>query len=220
MGQDMSVRNATESKTSSGSVNKRKAILDGALKIFSSDGYSRASIDSIAAEAAVSTRTIYNHFKDKAALFQAVIKESASEVAESQIATMDRHFYKITDLEADLINYGLALSNQKSDYPDHFALVRQINAEIGHIPPAAMEAWHDAGPRRVRTAFIRHIQQLADSGWLEVLDAERASSHFILLVATEITNLTQFGTIPIEKSEELRIVTSGVQAFLRAYPAK
>jgi len=32
------------------------------------DGYTRASIDAISAEAGVSTRTIYNHFTDKAML--------------------------------------------------------------------------------------------------------------------------------------------------------
>lgn len=58
----------------------------GALTVFARDGYMRASVDAIAAEAGVSTRTIYNHFQDKAQLFQTVIQESATRVAEAQIA--------------------------------------------------------------------------------------------------------------------------------------
>ena len=55
---------------------KRRAILAGALTVFARDGYTRASIDAIAAQAIVSTRTIYNHFQCKAHLFQTVIQES------------------------------------------------------------------------------------------------------------------------------------------------
>ena len=41
---------------------KREAILRGALTVFARDGYTRASIDAIAKEGEVSTRTLYNHF--------------------------------------------------------------------------------------------------------------------------------------------------------------
>jgi len=63
---------------------KRRAILRGALNVFAHDGYTRASIDAVAAEAGVSTRTIYNHFSDKAELFQTVIHESAAQVADAR----------------------------------------------------------------------------------------------------------------------------------------
>ena len=63
---------------------KRQAILRGALSVFSRDGYSRASIDAIAKESEVSTRTLYNHFADKADLFRNVIQASASEAARTR----------------------------------------------------------------------------------------------------------------------------------------
>src|ERR1700716_94258 len=92
-------------RTHGGLADKRRAILTGALTVFARDGYTRASIDAISAEAGVSTRTIYNHFQDKAQLFETVIQESADRAAEAQIATIDRYFAKITDLEADLIEF-------------------------------------------------------------------------------------------------------------------
>src|ERR671918_2156773 len=82
---------------------KRRAILDGALAVFARDGYTRASIDAISATAGVSTRTIYNHFKDKAQLFQTVVEESTTGVADFQIAVIDRHLGQVTDLESDLL---------------------------------------------------------------------------------------------------------------------
>ncbi|MFC6936446.1 TetR/AcrR family transcriptional regulator [Actinomadura yumaensis] len=74
--------------------------------MFAQDGYARASIDAIAARAGVSTRTIYNHFADKAGLFEAVIHSSATRAADAQIAIVDRHLRKVVDLEADLVDFG------------------------------------------------------------------------------------------------------------------
>src|SRR5215213_792314 len=93
-----------------GQAGKRRAILDAGLRVFSRDGYTRASIDTIAAKAGVSTRTIYNHFHDKTHLFQTVIQESANRVAEIQVAVIDRHLADVTDLEADLVEFGRAFA--------------------------------------------------------------------------------------------------------------
>ena len=46
-------------------------------------GYTRASIDAIAAAAEVSTRTIYKHFANKEELFATVLEASATEVADA-----------------------------------------------------------------------------------------------------------------------------------------
>jgi AcrR family transcriptional regulator len=59
-------------------VEKRRAIIDGATAVFGRDGYTRAGIDSIAKEAGVSTRTIYNHFANKEELFLCTLNELPS----------------------------------------------------------------------------------------------------------------------------------------------
>src|SRR3954468_20455887 len=131
-GQRMPKDETARPRPRGGLADKRRAILAGALTVFARDGYTRASIDAIAAEAGVSTRTIYNHFQDKAQLFQAVIQESATRVADAQIAILDRCLDRVTDLERDLIEVGRAWATPMADYADHFALVRQITAEVGH----------------------------------------------------------------------------------------
>jgi AcrR family transcriptional regulator len=159
---------------------KRQAILDGALEVFARDGYTRASIDVIAKEAAVSTRTIYNHFQDKAALFQVVIQESAGRVAEGHIGLIDSYLRKVTDLEEDLTEFGLAWTRRTStDYAAHFALVRQIHADADHFPAPAIEAWQEAGPLRVRRHFAERLTALPG---LRLDDPERAALHFIALI--------------------------------------
>lgn len=54
---------------------KARAILVGALQVFTTQGYSGASVDRIAAAAGVSKTTLYSHFQDKERLFVALIQD-------------------------------------------------------------------------------------------------------------------------------------------------
>ncbi|MER7014032.1 TetR/AcrR family transcriptional regulator [Saccharopolyspora sp. NPDC000359] len=201
-------------------VEKRRAILEGAREVFGRDGYTRASIDSIAKVAEVSTRTIYNHFADKAELFREVVLESGVEVRESQLADLDKHLGKIADLESDLVDLGRSFVLTASEFRAHFALVRQINADVGHIPPDVLEAWQEAGPRRVHEALASRLAELGERGLLEVEDPNRVAMHFIALVSTEAQLLTYQGAQPLDGAELDDIVVAGVRAFLRAYGPK
>lgn len=193
---------------------KREAILSGALSRFVHDGYTRASIDAIAAEAGVSTRTIYNHFGDKAHLFEAVIRDSAEKVAERQVAVIDRHLRKIVDLEDDLIEFGIDWSAEKRrELGAHWALVRQINAEIEHIPKDALEAWLEAGPMRVRRALAEHLSALPARAGVTFDDPLMAALHLMLLIQPD--NLDDADTASPEEVEAM--VRAGIRVFLRGY---
>ena len=210
----MTVQQAATPPAYRGQPDKRRAILAGALAVFARDGYTRTSVDAVAAEAGVSTRTIYNHFGGKAALFQSLIVESATRVAEAQIAIIDRHLRKVTDIEADLIEFGEAWANLTPGHAQHFALVRQINAETGHIPPDTIAAWQQAGPLRVRHELARHLQRLADRELILITDASRAAVHLIALISVANPSLAAHAP----SSEEITTtVTAGVHAFLHGY---
>jgi AcrR family transcriptional regulator len=183
--------------------------------VFARDGYTRASIEAIAVEAGVSTRTIYNHFAAKADLFQTVVEESAAPVAEAQIAIIDRHLRKIVDLEDDLVAFGRDLAAPMPDYGDHFSLVRQIDAEVGHIPPDAVEVWRQSGPVRVERELAAHLQQIADRGLLRITDAHQAARHLMLLVGGAVP--FHHGVLATAEADIDEIVTAGVRAFLYGY---
>ena len=53
----------------------RTAILDAALELFSHRGYGATSMRDIAGKAGVSTGSVYHHFQDKEAIFQALLKQ-------------------------------------------------------------------------------------------------------------------------------------------------
>lgn len=194
---------------------KRQAILTGALTVFARDGYTRASIDAIAATAGVSTRTIYNHFADKADLFQVVIQDSATRVADAEIALIDRHLRKVTELEADLVEYGVAWANPAdTGHAEHFSLVRQINAEAGHIPAEAIDAWLRTGPLRARAALAERLRALTESGLLRIEDPDRAAVHFQLLISVYEPS---FRALTPTSEQLTEMVTAGVRAFLYGY---
>ncbi len=188
-------------------------MLAGALLVFARDGYSRASIDDIAAAASASTRTIYNHFDDKAALFHAVMVASSTVVAEAQIAVMDEQLGTVPAdaeaLEDALTAFARAWIAPVPDHEQHFALVRHVNAELPHIADAAVEAWQKAGPRRVVRALAGHLRRYRKVGLIAIPDPELAAHQFAALISPFNPSL------PRQRRPRVDAVSAGVRLFLR-----
>ncbi|SDT17697.1 TetR/AcrR family transcriptional regulator [Microlunatus soli] len=197
---------------------KQQAVLDASLSVFSELGYAAASIELIAARADVSTRTIYNHFDGKAALLQATIADSAARVAAAQVEIIDRHLGQASehrdDLTAALIAFATDWTRPLPDQAEHHALVEQMRAEIGRIPPNALDAWQEAGPLHVRRALARAFAALADRGSLRVEDPDLAALHFTRLVT--ITDPLRPGR-RVTRKQAAAMITAGVEAFLHGY---
>jgi AcrR family transcriptional regulator len=191
-------------------VDKQRALLDGALRVFARDGYTRASIDALAAEAGVSSRTIYNHYGDKAALFRAVILDSSDRVADREVAIADTLLGRVVDLESDLVEFGIRWATPDPDFAPHFALVRQIRADMDHIDPATITAWQERGPLRVRQALADHLRRLSDDGLLSVSNPSLAALHLVQLTAGSVA------AVPPDADRE-EVVRAGIAVFLRAY---
>jgi len=54
---------------------KRRAILEGAIAVFTKYGFEASSMDHIADVAGVAKRTIYNHFPSKEVLFEEIVRD-------------------------------------------------------------------------------------------------------------------------------------------------
>jgi AcrR family transcriptional regulator len=207
-------------------VEKWVAMAGAACTVFGREGYARASVDALAAEAGVSTRTLYNHFPGgKAQLFSTVVTWTSSEVRDAQLALLHAVLDperppRPEDLERDLVALARGFVGLMTDYPDHFALVRHIHAEADHVPPEVLEAWREAGPVPVGRALAEALEGLASAGLLDLHgDAALACTHLMALVAHTITQQSHYGVRPLPKEETERLITGGVAAFLRAYRA-
>jgi AcrR family transcriptional regulator len=203
--------------THRGMPEKRKAIIRAARAVFGREGYTRTSVDTIAAEAGASKRTVYNHFTDKEQLFQEVALAGAAEVTSAQAAIADRHLHKIVDLEQDLVDFALARVASLTTFADHWALVRVIEAEAPRIRSTVLEAWQEAGPRETHRELARRFADFAERGLLEVADPDQAAEHFNLLTFISVTQPSFYGAVPLSQARIDETVTDGVRAFLRLY---
>ena len=143
-----------------------------------------------------------------------MIQESATKVAAAQLAIIEARLTEITDLEADLVEFGIAWRTPMPDYAEHSALVRQVNAEAGHIPQEAIDAWQEAGPIAVRRALADRLAAFAADGLLRIDDPMRAALHFSLLISGANPSYRGGSMTPDEITDA---ITTGVHAFLHGY---
>lgn len=61
-------------------VSRRQQIMDAALELFASEGYSHCSIAQLASHAGISKGLIYNYFESKEALLIAIIEEGVHDI--------------------------------------------------------------------------------------------------------------------------------------------
>lgn len=59
---------------------RRKQIMDAALELYASEGYSNCSISQLAAHAGISKGLMYNYFDSKEALLMAIIEEGIQDI--------------------------------------------------------------------------------------------------------------------------------------------
>ncbi|MFD3595657.1 TetR/AcrR family transcriptional regulator [Nocardia sp. NPDC058640] len=190
-----------------GTLDKRSDVLAAARRVFGRVGYVGASIDMIATEAEVSTRTIYNHFTNKEQLFAVALTESSQQVAAAHEAIIDRNLpgdLAAVNLESALIELATQWRKPDSATAEHFAVVRRIQAGGEDFPADLVDAWQEAGPRRVRRTLAEHFAALGTRGLLHIDDPAIAAQHYIALITTDWNSDAE-----LEES-----VSAGVRTFL------
>lgn len=96
---------------------KKSALLEAALAEFAACGFNAASLRVIASKADVSTRTLLNHYPNKAALFAACIDHVSARFAE--VVTI-----RCPTLTDTLVEYGMAMqANLSSDVSRQIAML-------------------------------------------------------------------------------------------------
>ncbi|WP_017589607.1 TetR/AcrR family transcriptional regulator [Nocardiopsis ganjiahuensis] len=197
---------------------KHEAITEAALRVFLREGYARASVDVIAADAGVSKRTIYNHFEDKRDLFLTIVSQSSATLAADHAAIADRYLSDAEDVRDALVGFGEEWLSPRGRRADHTALVRLLIGEAAHFPDAA-RAWSDSGSELVVRDLAEHLRTLADRGLLEIVAGgeEAAAEHYLALVRTQANSRSFFGALPLPEEERTGMVRAGVDAFLRIH---
>jgi AcrR family transcriptional regulator len=202
---------------SRGRLDKRRAILEAALKIFSRDGYAQASLDMIATEAGVAKPTIYNHLGGKENLFRAVMTETAARANDKTLSVLDG--FPADSGEPDRLRGQLAEVAHRlaACYCDEqsAAVRRLLHAEALRFPDL-FGSVRAGGPDYFIEALAGRLARLANAGLLEVADPVRAARQFIALISDELPMAAAVGAEP-GPDEIDEVVAAGVDTFLRAF---
>ncbi|QXJ26293.1 TetR/AcrR family transcriptional regulator [Actinomadura graeca] len=203
---------------SRGRLDKRAAILDAALRVFSREGYERASIDMIAAEAGVAKPTIYNHLGGKENLFRQIMIDAARETSATFLAALEG--FPGDPGDAGSLRDGLLAVAPRLvgcfHRPESWALQRLLYAESVRFPDlyATVRA---NGAGQIADALAGRLARLGNAGLLEIADPDRAAGHFIALLTHELVARSELGNRTISAEEQDTAVAEGIDAFLRAY---
>jgi TetR/AcrR family transcriptional regulator of autoinduction and epiphytic fitness len=190
---------------------KRAAILSAALDEFEARGYRETSMDRIAASAGVSKRTVYNHFRSKEQLFEAIAAELIERVQE----VSQRPYDPAQPLTAQLEAIGGQVLDMLAS-PSFLTLARVTLAELIRSPELARRTY---GLFRARqTGLARWLADASADGRLAVPEPERVADQFMGLLNAFALWPQLLGGQPVpDAAERARILQPAVAMLLRQY---
>jgi AcrR family transcriptional regulator len=169
-------------------------MITAATRVFLRDGYGAASIDKVAHEAGVSTRTIYERFKNKADLLASVI----TRLVERDMVTLFGAELDRLSIREALLTIGETVTG-RACAPEAAALFRIVASEAQRFP--ALAAKMRAGTKaRVNNAVANYFRGQIERGALVLADPDRAASLFMQMVCAELHECLLFGS-PDEMSK-------------------
>jgi TetR/AcrR family transcriptional repressor of mexJK operon len=151
--------------TGAPTVTKSECILAAAQTVFLESGYAAASMDAVASRANVSKATIYAHFENKRALFEAMI----SRRCETTFVDLG-----LPDSYGDARQALLALAEHFIGMiisPEALAIHRVVLGESPRLPEVG-EAFYGVGPVKAQARIARLFSELTRRGLLAVPDAD------------------------------------------------
>jgi TetR/AcrR family transcriptional regulator, mexJK operon transcriptional repressor len=194
-------------------------LLDVATRLFMERGFDSTSIDAVAEAAGVSKPTVYARYRDKRALFAAVLRgrirrwlAPVSAAAEAQATETSPKSIKTTlhELSRHMVAYTLA--------PEAGALQRILSAQAVQFPELAKLANEEGWLRAVR-GVSSILRQSAARGQIKVDDPELAADIFLNLVIGHCKRLALYG-IAADPNTEERHRKAAVEFFLSGIRAK
>ena len=163
------------------------ALINAATRVFLREGYGLASIDKVAAEAGVSTRTIYERYKNKADLLGAVIGRLVDRMS-TVLSTLDLNRL---EPKAALRLIAEIIADRARD-PDAVALFRIVATEAHRFPELAAKM-RENNKLCVDNAVANYLRTQARRGLLNLADPDRAATLFLQMICSELHDCLLFG---------------------------
>ncbi len=184
--------------------------------MFSELGYERSSVDQIAERAGVSKATLYNHFRDKKALFVAAFSGEADALREEVRCMLHREPVGAVAPALQAVGerlLALVLA------PATVAVDRHAAAEVARFPELGQMLF-DRGPGAMYPVIADYLRRWHDRGALRLDDPHTAAIHFVLLCHGDLVVRSQLGVLPDPLEPAITLtVQRAVSMFLAAHAA-
>ena len=192
---------------------RRDGILDVARDCFLADGYAATSMSTIAARLGGSKGTLYNYFKSKEELFEAVMQRQCGALAET-----------LFDVDHDGDDMRERLQHFAGKFltllltPESLGIHRVVVGETGRFPELG-RMFYDMGPKVILTKIAGYLSDLMDQGVLRRADPFVAAQQFKDLTISGVLQPRTWGVITgdMTDAEIENQVNNAVDTFLRAY---
>ncbi len=213
----MATLEAVHTGVRTGPAEDRRTIVRAARSVFARDGWIHATLESIADAAGLEPEAVAHYFKGKDQLLLTVLLESAASIGAALTLVAQTHLAETTDLEADLVALGRGWLSPLALFPEHFSIVRHLQAEAARLPSGILEMWQTAGPRQAQGELAGRLREVADRGRLDLPDADHAAGRFVQLVAGGVVAASFHGALPLAEFETDQLVRAGVADFIHLY---
>ena len=191
---------------------RRDGILDVGRDCFLVDGYAATSMSSIAARLGGSKGTLYNYFKSKEELFEAVMQRQCGALAETLFDVTD-------DGEAprERLEHFASAFLKLLLTPESLGMHRVVVGESGRFPELG-RMFYDMGPKVILTKIASYLSDLMDQGVMRRADPLVAAQQFKDLTISGVLQPRTWGVISGDMTDaEVEDQVNAVDTFLRAY---
>lgn len=193
---------------------KRRQIMDGASKVFLTQGFDAASMGEIARQAGVSKGTLYVYFDSKERLFAAVVEDERRGQAE-QLFSLDAEDH---DVEPVLTRLGRAFVEFLCQ-PAAISPLRTVMSIADRMPEVG-RSFYEAGPMCGVTRLKAYLDAQVEAGVLRIEDTEVAAAQFLdACQSTMFKPLIFNAGGPPTEERMAYVVGIAVRTFLSAYKA-
>jgi len=190
---------------------RRQQIIDGALQVFASKGFEKATNKDIAAAAGIgSPGLIYHYFKDKSDLFGQVIEQRLPVL---QLLSHSEEEIMTKPPQAVLTIFGKAflqaLENSKS-----VDLMKVLFSEAFRRPEVA-QIVNTVGPSRSIAFLTRYLTKQMSLGVMKPMNAGAAARCFIGSLVAYILTREVFQQPDAQQISSDTMVATAVEVFLQ-----
>jgi AcrR family transcriptional regulator len=192
----------------------RGIIYEAARHAFAANGFASTSMEAVARQAGVSTKTLYRLIPNKAALFEGMVTDRLDRT----LANVELRAIDHADVEQALCAAMMACADLTLD-EEVIALQRMVLQEAGKTSDIAGMFYRN-GIARISAALADWLRTQAIRGLIELDDVEEAAGMLLGMVASAPRRAAMFGGVPLPPRSQIEArVRRCAALFLRGCQA-